>query len=272
MGRSIVVTGSTRGIGLGLASELLKRGQNVCISGQSQSSVDNALGILEPLARTYGGAVTGVPCRVGDKEQMQALWQTAQTAFGRVDIWINNAGISNKKLPFAKARFEDMQEVIATNVTGLMTCCRIALASMNAQGSGRIYNMEGFGSDGRTAPGLAIYGTSKSAVTYFTKALIRETKDSNVQVGYLSPGIVIAQFLLQDRHTMDPAAWAKAKKTYNLLADRVETVTPWLVEQMLADTGHGSRIAWLARGKIIGRLLAAAIGKKRDPFTSADLD
>lgn len=272
MSRSIVITGSTRGIGLGLAGEFLKRGQNVCISGQSQQSVDNAFATLEPIADAHGGTITGTPCRVDDREQVQALWQAAHAIFGQVDIWINNAGISNRKLPFAEARFEDIEQVIATNVTGLMTCCRIALAEMTAQESGHIYNLEGFGSEGRTAPGLAIYGASKSAVTYFTKALIRETRGSDIRVGTISPGIVITHLVLKDRATMDPAAWAKAKRTYNILADRVETVTPWLVDQILADSAHGSRIAWLTRGKVIRRLLAAMLGKKRDLFVGFDAD
>lgn len=272
MSRSIVITGSTRGIGLGLAREFLQRGHDVCISGQSRGSVDKALGILEPIARAHGGTLAGAPCKVNDKEQVQALWRAASAAFGSVDIWINNAGISNRKLPFVEARFEDMDQVIATNVTGLMICCRIALAEMTTQGSGRIYNTEGFGSDGRTAPGLAIYGASKSAVTYFTKALIRETRGSSVQVGTISPGLVITHLLLRDKATLKPAAWARAKRSYDLLADRVETVTPWLVDRILADTGHGSRIAWLTKGKVMRRLMAGVFGKKRDPFTDQDMD
>ena len=143
---------------------------------------------------------------------------------------------------------------------------------MTTQGSGRIYNFEGFGSDGRTASGLAIYGASKSPVTYFTKALIRETRGSNVQVGTISPGLVITHLLLGDKATQNPAAWAKAKRSYDLLADRVETITPWLVEHILSDTEHGSRIAWLTKGKVIHRLLAGVFGKRRDPFTDQDMD
>lgn len=204
MHRSIVITGSTRGIGLGLAAEFLKRGQNVCISGQSRESVDNALATLQPLAHAGKATVIGTPCKVEDLGQVQALWNTARTAFGNVDIWINNAGISNAKRPFAMAEFEDISKVITTNVVGTMTGSRIALAEMSAQGSGSLYNVEGFGSEGRTAPGLAIYGTSKSAVSYFTKALIRETKDSDIGVGYLSPGIVVTDLLLRDKEAMPP--------------------------------------------------------------------
>lgn len=272
MTRSIVITGSTRGIGRGLALEFLKRGHNVCISGQSQISVDKALTALQPLAESGGGTIIGTPCRIDDREQVQALWDAAKSVFGHVDIWINNAGISNTKLPFEKARFGDIDQVIATNVTGVMTGTRIALAEMTAQGSGCIYNIEGFGSDGRTAPGLIIYGTSKSAVTYFTKALIRETAGGAVRVGFISPGIVVTHLLLRDRNTMGPAAWAKAKRTYNILADRVETVTPWLADRVLADTAHGTRIAWLTKGRILGRLLAAMFGKKRDLFADLEVD
>lgn len=191
---------------------------------------------------------------------------------GNVDIWINNAGISNTKRPFAQADFEDITRVIATNVIGVLTCSRIALAEMAIQGSGRLYNVEGFGSEGRTAPGLAIYGASKSAVTYFTKALIRETRGSGVHIGYISPGIVVTHLLLKDRETMPPEAWARARKTYNILADRVETVTPWLAEQILADSRHGTRIAWLTKGKAMGRMLAALFGKKRDLFADLEKD
>jgi NAD(P)-dependent dehydrogenase (short-subunit alcohol dehydrogenase family) len=104
---------------------------------------------------------------------------------------------------------------------------------------------------------MSLYGATKFAITYFTKALIKETQGGPVRVGYMSPGIVITDLSTRDKTKMPPQRWAFVVKVYNILADRVETVTPWLVEKVLADRGHGSRIAWLTRGKSLRRFLGA---------------
>ena len=75
---------------------------------------------------------------------------------------------------------------------------------MNEQGFGQIYNFEGHGSDGRKRAGLLIYGTTKRAVRYFTEALIEETEGGPVQVCFLSPGIVVTDFLIDDMRKMNP--------------------------------------------------------------------
>lgn len=268
--KTIVVTGSTRGIGHGLAREFLKRGQNVVVCGRSQSAVDAALSDLANDV-TADAKVVGTPCDVTQHDQVQALWEFAKNAFGTVDIWINNAGLSNTRFPIGRLPQDEVDAVPAVNLIGTMNGAQIALKGMTEQGHGALYNFEGFGSNGMKQMGMSLYGCTKFGVTYFTKALIKETKDGPVRVGYMSPGIVITDLSLRDRGKMPPERWEFVKKVFNIIADRVETVTPWLADQVLANTEHGARIAWLTRGKSIKRFIMSRFKPPGNRFPELDI-
>lgn len=268
--KTIVVTGSTRGIGHGLAKEFLKRGQNVVVCGRSQGAVDAALAELTGEA-TDGAKVVGTPCDVTQHEQVEALWAFAKTAFGDVDIWINNAGLSNTRFPIGRLPQDEVDAVPAVNLIGTMNGAQVALKGMTEQGHGALYNFEGFGSNGMKQMGMSLYGCTKFGVTYFTKALIKETQGDPVTVGYMSPGIVITDLSLRDRGKMPPERWEFVKKVFNIIADRVETVTPWLADQVLANTEHGARIAWLTRGKSIKRFIMSRFKPPGNRFPELDI-
>ena len=269
-GKVVVVTGSTKGIGRGMAREFLKRGHNVVVSGRSQGAVDEAVADLSKDAAN-GAKALGVPCDVTDYAQVQAMWDKATAAFGRVDIWINNAGMSNSRFPIGELLQDEVEAVPRTNLIGTMNGSQIALKGMKAQGNGDLYNFEGYGSNGTKQKGMSLYGCTKFAITYFTKCLIKETKNSPVRVGYMSPGIVITDLSIRDKTKVSPKQWAFTVMIYNILADRVETVTPWLVENVLANTKHGARIAWLAPGKSIWRFLKSRFLKPGDRFPELHL-
>src|SRR5688572_12468419 len=91
MTKTIVITGSTKGIGYGLAEEFLKRGHNVIVSGRKQDSLDKAVATLSAKHKDH---VEGCLCDVTKFEDHEKLFAFAKEKFGRVDIWINNAGIS----------------------------------------------------------------------------------------------------------------------------------------------------------------------------------
>jgi NAD(P)-dependent dehydrogenase (short-subunit alcohol dehydrogenase family) len=263
--RSVVVTGGTRGIGQGLAREFLKRGCKVTITGTSEGSVARGLEAL-------GGAgpnLIGVAGDVASREQMQAVWDQSVAAFGRVDIWVNNAGISLPRKPIQELPEADIQRIVNTNMVGIFNCDAVAIAGMLAQGGGYIWNMEGYGSSGMTQTGLAPYGSTKYAVRYITKTLIKELKGTPVGMGYLSPGIVVTDLLVED-YADDPERWVKVQKTFNILGDTVETVTPALVEGVLNTDKHGARVEWLTTGKAFGRFATAAFKKKRNLFEGID--
>lgn len=259
--KTIVVTGSTRGIGFGLADEFLKLGTNVVVSGRSQASVETA---VERLIKVHGESrVLGVPCDVSRPGEVQALWDSAVKRFSSVEVWINNAGLSSPRSPFWLQSPARAREVVETNLIGVMNGCQVALNGMLAQGRGHIWNMEGFGSGGQKAEGMAIYGATKRAVTYFTEALLKDTMGKNVSVSFLSPGIVVTD-LLKDDYKDAPEAWEKAKRIFNILGDRVETVTPFLARRVLETEKTGSRVAWLTTGKAFFRFMTAF--RKRDIF------
>ena len=260
--KTIVITGSTRGIGYGLAEQFLMRGCSVVISGRTQEAVDQA---VTKLSQTYDPAkMLGYPCDVRQRDQIEKLWHSAQAKFGQIDIWINNAGIGTQPQNFWELPPDTQQAVVEVNTLGLMHGCSVAIQGMLAQGSGFIYNMAGLGSDGRRVNRILLYGTTKYALTYLTDGLARELKDSPVKIGALSPGMVITDLLMGD-YEEGSAEWKHAKKIFNILADRVETVTPWLVDKMLSNQKNGVWVRWLTTPKIIWRFMSAPI-LKRDPF------
>jgi short-subunit dehydrogenase len=139
---------------------------------------------------------------------------------------------------------------------------------MTAQdGGGWIYNMEGFGSDGMTRPGITLYGTTKRAVTYFTASAIKEAKGTNVKIGFLNPGIVMTDLGMGDTKDLSKEERRK-KKFLMLIGDTVEDVTSFLVTRVLSNTKHGKRIAWMTTLKLLGRVLVSPF-VKRDPMTPA---
>lgn len=259
---NVVITGSTRGIGLGMAREFLKRGHAVMISSRGREAVDKALaGLRQEFPQ---GKLAGHPCDVGEFQQVQALWDAAAAALGKVDIWVNNAGRDGLKVPFFMLPPDDMKAIITTNLIGLMNCNRVCMTGMYKQKGGWIWNMEGFGSNGQVRPTVAVYGSTKYAVRYFTKAMAQELAKTPVKMGYLSPGIVVTDMLVPPPDKRGQG-WQQSKKILNILADRVETVTPYLVEGMLSAKENGAAVRWLTGGKVRWRFLKN-IFVKRDLF------
>jgi NAD(P)-dependent dehydrogenase (short-subunit alcohol dehydrogenase family) len=259
----ITITGSTRGIGYGLADSFLDRDCAVIVSGRTQESVDAAMASLG--ARHDRERIHGWPCDVSDYEQVQALWDAAVARFGRIDIWINNAGVGQSQARIWEQSPDSAKTIIETNILGTINGIMVAIPGMLQQGSGALYNMFGAGSDGFRIPGLALYSTSKRAVSYLTKALVREVQDLPLIVGAISPGMVITD-LITDQYTDRPQDWERAKRIFNLIADRVETVTPWLAERILSNRKNGATISWLTPAKTLGRFMIAPF-RKRDLFS-----
>ena len=257
---AIVIAGSTRGIGYGLADSFLALDCNVTVSGRALASVEETVAKLS--SRHGTDTVFGHPCDVTQFEQVQSLWDVAKAHFGRIDIWINNAGISHPQMDFWDFPPEQIRAVVETNLLGAMNGARVALKGMLEQGFGGLYNMEGLGSDGRKVVGLTLYGSTKCALAYLTDALVQETKGTPVLVGALRPGMVVTDLLTQ-QYDEFPEKWEEARRIFNILADRVETVTPWLAQKVLENKETGVRINWLNRGKLMGRFLMALF-RKRD--------
>lgn len=263
----ILITGSTRGLGYGLARAFLERGHAAVISGRTQSACQEAQQSLQALFPA--AQILAQPCDVRDPHQIQMLWNAAQDHFGRVDIWINNAGASASPVPVWTLPPEDARMVIETNLLGVMAGSSTAIQGMLEQGSGAIYNMEGMGSDGRKHDGLAAYGTSKYAVHYYTDCLAQEARQTPILIGALRPGMVVTD-LITSPYRGRPEEWQRVRPIFNLIADTVDNVAPWLAERMLANRRSGVTFSYSSNLKLMARFLTRPFSK-RDLFTDIDI-
>lgn len=255
--KSIVISGGTRGIGFAMSREFLRRGQRVAVCGRGKEGTERAVAALE--SEHGEGRVFGRTCDVGDHEQVRALWDAVVERFGRVDVWINNAGLSSPRRDFWELRAGIVEDVVHANVLGVMHGSKVAMLGMLRQGAGQIYNMEGLGSDGTVLRGSALYGATKSAVTYFTRGLVKDAKGTPVRVCFLSPGMVVTELLTgPEGSELDPGT----RRIVNILADRVETVAPYLVGRILANDRHGARIDWLPKRKVAWRFASAPFNRR----------
>lgn len=273
MAKTIIITGSTKGIGLGLAEEFLRRGHNVVISGRRQDTVDQTVAKLA--AAKHPARVIGIACDVVDVAQVENLWRQAAKVFGRIDVMINNAGLINKYRNVGQLDPSDIVGVVEANLSGAMNGTTVAAKAMEAQEiqegtRGAIYNFEGFGSDGMTRAGMSVYGATKRALTYFTGAAAKDLKAKNILVGYIQPGIVVTELGLGEAWGQ-PAADVRAKKKFIMMfGDPVGPVAAFIADKVLTNTKPGYRINWLTLPKLVWRVLTSKM-TNRDPIGAAGL-
>ncbi|MFA5045303.1 MAG: SDR family NAD(P)-dependent oxidoreductase [Paludibacter sp.] len=240
--KHVLITGSTRGIGFGLAQRFIEANLKVTINGTSQSGVEIALNKLKDI---YPKAVLqGFSCNVSNFEEVELLWENAIKDFGPIDIWINNAGIDQARKYIWEMNASEISQIININIAGVINGSSIAFRKMNSLDGGQIFNMEGFGSDGMLMKKMTLYGTTKRGVRYFTHSLAKEATQTKVLVGSLSPGMVLTDILLNSLKS-NPDEAESNKRIFNILADKVDTVTPFLCRKMLANTKNNTHIAWL---------------------------
>ena len=259
--RSVVITGSTRGIGLCMAREFLRLGCKVTVSGSTADSATSAGQSLQEFSSSYHY----VACDVRSMADIENLWRKAVEKWGKVDIWINNAG---RNCPYNLAYETPVaaaDSVLDTNIKGMIYGSMMAAKQMVAQGGGQIWNMEGMGSNNMIQPKTILYGTTKHALTYFTKGLAKELEGSPVTAGRLSPGMMLTEFITKDHQGVRSPVVADARfiKIFNILADKPETVAAFLVPRMLENTRNNAQIIWLTNAKAFIRFSTAMFRKHR---------
>lgn len=259
--KSVVITGSTRGIGLYMAKEFLKSGCNVTVSGRSENLPEDTRKELSGFLER----VLYVPCNVRSKAELEQLWKTSCDKWGSVDFWINNAG-RNCPYEFVWDTGEAyVDSVIDTNIKGVIYGSQIAAKNMASQGSGQIWNMEGLGSNNMIQVKTILYGTTKHALTYFTRGLAKELEGTGVKAGRLSPGMMLTDFITKTPDgTKSPVIEQQNfQKIFNILADRPETVAAFFVPRILANTKNDAHVVWLTTAKAMARFTSAPFKKRR---------
>lgn len=167
--KNVVITGSTRGLGFEMTKEFLKAGCNVTISGSKPQYFEKA---KEELKR-FENQLIYIACNVREIEDIKSLWSKSVEKWGKVDIWIKNA-VQHCPLEFLwDTPDQYIDAVVDTNIKGIIYGSKVATENMIHQGYGQIWNMEGLGSNSMIIEQTILYGTSKCALTYFSKALAK---------------------------------------------------------------------------------------------------
>ena len=184
-GKAAVVTGGSRGIGLAIAQALVNEGAEVVICGRDRPSLEQSASLLGPRA-------VGVPCDVGQQQQVAALFRVVEQRSGGLDVLVNNAGVSFFG-SVAELAPEDWRTVIDTNLSGAFYCSRLAIPLIRRRGGGYIINIGSLAGKNAMAGGAA-YNASKFGLIGFSEALMLDVRYDNIRVSCVLPGSVLTEF------------------------------------------------------------------------------
>ena len=248
--KTVVITGSTRGLGFEMAKLFRQNNWNVVLNGVNTERLEKALETLRTMPG--GGQAEGFAGSVADTDDLQIVFQIQiRQRYSDDGALVSEA---------------EIDAVLNIDLRGAVMGSRLAALQMEKQPEGGfIYNIEGYGSNDAMMLGLNLYGTSKRAVTHFTRAFAGELEErgSKVKAGRLSPGIMITDFTVKSlggKEAIDLPE--KTKKVYNILGDYPDVVAAFLVKGMLANRKNNAKIEWLTTGKAAWRFMTAGFNKR----------
>ncbi len=180
-----IITGSSRGIGKAAALALAAEGASVVVNyARSSAAADEVVAEIT----NAGGSAIAIQADVSQEDQVDALIKATKDKFGRIDVLVNNAGITRDTL-LLRMKPADWQAVIDLNLTGVFLCTRAVAKIMLKQRSGRIINISSVaGLMGN--PGQANYSAAKAGVIGFTKTVAKEMAPRGVTVNAVAPGFI----------------------------------------------------------------------------------
>ena len=260
--KTVVITGSARGFGYAMIEEFYKKGFNVVLCDINYEELKNAKKKLESFNKK--GIILSYKMDVTNEYDIIRVIDSVLEKLGRIDIWINNAGVNQPMDPIWELSSNVINRLIDIDLKGTILCCKFIMPVMIKQKSGAIYNVEGYGSNNATMSGLSIYGTSKRAVTYFTEALAKESKDNGnyVNVGKITPGIMITNFIGTSMGDGDKINLSeKTKNVYNILGDKPEVIAKYMVDKICKNKSNNVKFVWLTTRRAVFRFIGAMLGK-----------
>jgi NAD(P)-dependent dehydrogenase (short-subunit alcohol dehydrogenase family) len=195
-GRTALVTGAARGIGFAIAERLLADGARVAM-------LDRDGALLERAAARLGAGARALVADVTRTADVDAAVKAAHDWHGRLDVVVNNAGITGRSFPTWELTDEDWHQVIAVDLTSVFLVCRAAVTLMRPRRSGRIVNIASIaGKEGN--PTLVPYSTAKAGVIGLTKALAKEVATQGILVNAVAPAVIGTDMLQQmEKSTVD---------------------------------------------------------------------
>lgn len=183
-GQTAIVTGGTRGIGRAIAEGLARRGANVVAAGRNVEAAKAVAASLSDL----GVRALGVRLDVSDSGEVERVFEEIRKEFNRIDILINNAGITKDGL-LMRMKEEAWDAVIDTNLKGAFLCSREVIKDMAKQRYGRIVNISSVAAF-MGNPGQANYSASKAGIVGLTKTVAKEYAGRGITVNAVAPGFI----------------------------------------------------------------------------------
>ena len=183
-GKVVLITGSSRGLGLALAEEFAGKGSRIVICAREQEELTRARAQLEQ----RGAEVLDVVCDVSDRQSVQRLIEQVRQRFGEIDVLVNNAGIIGVG-PYEEQKLEDFEQAMNINFWGVVNTTLAVLPEMKRRRSGRIVNITSIGGK-VSVPHLLPYSCAKFAAVAFSEGLRAEIKREGVLVTTIVPGLM----------------------------------------------------------------------------------
>ena len=198
-GKTVIITGAGRGIGAVMAKRMAQEGANVVVT-----DVLDTKGTVEAITES-GGSAIGISVDVTSDDNLAAMVEATEKAFGSLDILVNNASIfaALQPKPFMQIDNDEFDKVMTVNARGVQQATGAVVPAMLRAGGGKIVNIAS-GTFYYGAPGLSHYTASKGAVIAITRCHGRELGDKNIQVNAIAPGLTESE-ALQGNTGFDPA-------------------------------------------------------------------
>ncbi len=188
-GKVAVVTGASKGIGEAIAQLYSSAGAQVVVSSRKQEAVDRVANSINDA----GGKAKAIACNMGDMNDVQKLITETITAFGRIDILVNNAATNPTFGPVIETNEAAFDKIMNVNVKGPFELAKKAYPFMKEKKSGSIINISSVGGL-RPEAGLGIYSMSKAALISLTKVMAKEWGDDNIRANVICPGLIKTKF------------------------------------------------------------------------------
>jgi 3-oxoacyl-[acyl-carrier protein] reductase len=181
-----LITGASRGIGRATALAFAREGASVIVN--YAKSRDGAEAVVKQI-RESGGAAEAVQADVGDRAQVDSMARRAIERFGRIDLLVNNAGITIPGETLTLST-DDLDTLMATNVKGVIHCVQACAPSMIEHGGGKIANVSSIAAIGTALHGSTTYAATKAAVLALTRRFALELGPHQINVNAVCPGLI----------------------------------------------------------------------------------
>jgi NAD(P)-dependent dehydrogenase (short-subunit alcohol dehydrogenase family) len=189
-GRSAIITGASQGLGATIAERFIAEGAAVALCARTGADLDafrQRLLTVYPSATIFARAAD-----VSSQHEVDAFFDEAQTALGRIDVLVNNAGIHGPMGSIDTIDWQDWIDALAINLVGTVYCARKAVSLFKPNRYGKIVNISGGGATS-PLPGLSAYAASKAAVVRFTETLALEAREWAIDVNAVAPGALMTR-------------------------------------------------------------------------------